>query len=95
MGRLWTPLSTGPFRPLTASPSTTGAQTPANLPTITRPSAAAIRRRRNGAPERITSRPRSAMERQKLETFTPAAVRASPAMPRIIPGWAKARLSAP
>src|SRR3954447_20178417 len=83
----------GPFRPLIASPSTTGAQTPANLPTSTRASATAMRVRSQGAPERMTSWPRSAIDRQKLN-FTPAAAGAPPKRP-IIPGWANAKRSGP
>ena len=75
----------GPFSPLIASPSTTGAQTPANLPTSTRPSATPMRVRSHGAPERMTKPPRSPIERQKLN-FTPAAAGAPPKRPPIIPG---------
>jgi hypothetical protein len=75
-------------RVLIASPSMTGAVTPAALPTKTSARAAAILKRSCGAPERITSRPRSASEPQKLNFASAGAI--SPAKRRVIPGCAKA-----
>ncbi len=62
-----------------ASPIITGAHTPASLPKNTSTRAAGIRQARPGAPERITSRPRSAMELQKSNLTAGAEMAPGPA----------------
>src|SRR3990167_6665593 len=78
-------------RVLIASPRATGAPTPASLPTNTRAREALTRHLRPGAPERMTSRPRSAIERQKSNLTEAGEIAPGTAKPRAVLGWAKVK----